>query len=73
MNDPITYQIKVFSLLLAANKIKFGNATDMANAFFSQIYFLLQKYDEKKDKLEDAKKEIETFINVFCNIWGLEE
>ncbi|ERK60169.1 transcriptional regulator, TetR family [Gemella bergeri ATCC 700627] len=73
IDDPISYQIEVFSLLLSSNKVKFGNATDMANAFYSQIYFLLQKYDEKKEKLEDAKKEIEIFINVFCNIWGIKE
>lgn len=67
IDDPITYQTEVFSLLLLSNKVKFGNAVDMADIFYSQIYFLLQKYDGKK-KSEDKKKEIETFINLFCYI-----
>ena len=67
LNEPIKYQTQVFSQLIPPKKLKSTSAEDIAKIFYSQIYFLLQKYDCKKESLEDGKKELEHFINLFCN------
>lgn len=67
LDEPIKYQTQVFSQLIPPKKLKSTSAEDIAKIFYSQIYFLLQKYDCNKESLEDGKKELEHFINLFCD------
>lgn len=67
LDEPIKYQTQVFSQLIPPKKLKSTSAEDIAKIFYSQIHFLLQKYDCKKESLEDGKKELEHFINLFCD------
>lgn len=67
LDEPIKYQTQVFSQLIPNKKLKSTSAEDIAKIFYSQIYFLLQKYDCNKESLEDGKKELQHFINLFCD------
>lgn len=65
--NPITYQEEIFKLFIREKKFKDGDFKLMALKFYSPIYFILQKYDNQKTSLDEAKEELRKVIIDFCD------
>ena len=69
MNGAVAYEEKIFAELIGAGVIKKEEPHIIALRFYSPIYFLLQKYDMWPEKEEEAKQELISMIQEFCETY----
>ena len=69
VNGAVAYEEKIFAELIGAGVIKKEEPHIIALRFYSPIYFLLQKYDMWPEKEEEAKQELISMIQEFCETY----
>ncbi|MGN0394236.1 MAG: TetR/AcrR family transcriptional regulator [Coprococcus sp.] len=69
VNGAVKYEEKIFDGLIDTGIIKKENPHVIALRFYSPIYFLLQKYDMCPEKEEEAKQELISMIQEFCETY----
>ena len=65
----VEYEEKIFAELIGAGIIKKEEPHIIALRFYSPIYYLLQKYDMWPEKEEEAKQELTSMIQEFCETY----
>lgn len=73
INGAVAYEEKIFSELIDAGVIKKGNPHMIALRFYTPIFYLLQKYDMWPDKEEEAKQELISMVQEFCETYNGQE
>lgn len=69
INGAVAYEEKIFSELINAGVIKKENPHIIALRFYTPIFYLLQKYDMRPDKEEEAKEELVSMVQQFCETY----
>lgn len=69
VNGAVEYEEKIFAELIGSGVIKKEEPHIIALRFYSPIYYLLQKYDMWPDKEEEAKQELTSMIQEFCETY----
>ena len=73
INGAVAYEEKIFSELIDAGVVKKENPHMIALRFYTPIYYLLQKYDMCPDKEEEAKQELISMVQEFCETYKGQE
>ena len=73
LNGAVAYEEKIFSELIDAGVVKKENPHMIALRFYTPIYYLLQKYDMCPDKEEEAKQELISMVQEFCETYKGQE
>ena len=69
VNGAVEYEEKIFAELIGSGVIKKEEPHIIALRFYSPIYYLLQKYDMWPEKEEEAKQELTSMIQEFCETY----
>lgn len=69
VNGAVEYEEKIFAELIGSGVIKKEEPHIIALRFYSPIYYLLQKYDMWPEKEEQAKQELTSMIQEFCETY----
>lgn len=69
VNGAVEYEEKIFAELIDEGVIKKEDPHIIALRFYSPIYYLLQKYDMLPEKEEQAKQELISMIQEFCETY----
>ena len=69
LNGAVAYEEKIFSELIDSGVVKKENPHIIALRFYTPIFYLLQKYDMRPDKEEEAKRELISMVQEFCETY----
>ena len=69
INGAIEHEEKIFANLIDANIIRKDNPHILALRFYTPIFYLLQKYDMRPDKVDEAKQELSLIVQEFCKTY----
>lgn len=72
IDGAVRHEEKIFSDLIDAGIIKKEDPHIIALRFYTPIFYLLQKYDMHPDKADEAKKELTSMIQEFCDTYTVE-
>ena len=70
MDGAVRYEEKTFSELIDAKIIKNEDPHIIALRFYTPIFYLLQKYDMHPDMADEAKQELTSMVQEFCNTYA---
>jgi AcrR family transcriptional regulator len=73
MDGAVRYEEKIFSDLIDAKIIREEDPHIIALRFYTPIFYLLQKYDMHPDLVEEAKQELTSVIQEFCDTYATGE
>ena len=69
VNGAVEHEEKIFSELIHAGVIKGEDPHIIALRFYAPVYYLLQKYDMYPDREEEAKRELISVVQEFCETY----
>lgn len=69
INGAVDYEEKIFAELIDAGVIKKEDPHVIALRFYTPVFYLLQKYDMQQDKEEEAKQELISIVQEFCETY----
>lgn len=70
MEASITYQTALFREMIRQGTFPEADPEVMAVNFYAPIFFLLNKYDQKPEKEQEALKVLEKQVREFCRLYG---
>lgn len=73
IDGAVRHEERIFAELIDAGVLRQENPHVVALHFYSPVYFLLQKYDQHPERLEEAQQELTAMVQEFCASYTSQE
>jgi AcrR family transcriptional regulator len=70
ISGAVEYEEQLFAELIKARVIKGDDPHVVALRFYTPIFYLLQKYDTRPDRIDEANRELASVVGEFCETYG---